>query len=207
MLCLLWRLAQLMAFPEKIAKSVGVTDGLHHLNLSSADECRGVPRPGLAFFLEKPEATSSTLSNLTIEDGERVATVGVWDSGRSTIACLFRRLHEPAFARPSSTLAAVRDLRKALGEDITSIDITVTTIDPGTNFDSAFMVNGWPTLTRENTLGTVSGTTGLGLKKVMAPGPFTAGVSLAPNADVIYRPKVILERTVTEALVPPSSRA
>lgn len=67
MLCLLWRLAQLMAFrvslilrkdsgsdcmssltAEKIAKSVGVTDGLHHLNLSSADECRGVPRPGLA---------------------------------------------------------------------------------------------------------------------------------------------------------------
>ena len=105
-------------------------------------------------------------------------------------------------------LNAIRDLRKALGEDITSIDIIieVTTIDPGTTFDSAFMDNGWPALTKENTLEIVSGTTGLGLKKVIMK-PSTEGDSLTPNPDVICRPKVILERTVQEALVPPSSRA
>jgi hypothetical protein len=45
----------------------------------------------------------------------------------------------------------------------------------------------------------------LGLKKVIIK-PSTEGDSLAPNA-VIYRPKVILECTVQEALVPPLSRA
>jgi hypothetical protein len=101
---------------------------------------------------------------------------------------------------------AVRDLRKVLGENITSINIEVSTIDPGTTFDSAFMDNGWPALTKGNALEIVSGTTGLGLKKVIMK-PSTEGDGLAPNADVICRPKVILERTVQEALVPPSSRA
>ena len=94
---------------------------------------------------------------------------------------------------------AIRDLRKALGENMTSIDIEVATIDPGTTFDSAFMDNGWAALTKENTSEIVSGTTGLGLT--------TKGVSHVPNSDVIYRPKVILERTVKEALMPLPSRA
>ena len=100
---------------------------------------------------------------------------------------------------------AIRDLRKALGGDITSIDIEVITIDSGTTFDSAFMDNGWPALAKESVSEVVSGTTGLGLKKVNMKSS-TEGVNLAPNAGVICRPKVILEQTVQEALVPPSSK-
>jgi hypothetical protein len=101
---------------------------------------------------------------------------------------------------------AVHDLRKALGEDITSIDIEVATIVPGMAFDSAFMDNGWSALTKGSTLEIVSGTTGLGLNKVIMK-PSTESDSLLPNVDVIYRPKVILESTVKGALVPLSSRA
>ena len=97
---------------------------------------------------------------------------------------------------------AVHDLRKALGEVITSIDIEVATIDPGTTFDSAFMDNGWGS--QGSTLEIVSGTTGLGLKKVMKPS--TGGDSLVPNVDIISRPVVILESTVKGALAPPSPR-
>lgn len=96
---------------EKVAKSVEATQDLngpyHQFNVSSADECRGVLRPGLNCnitfddvqfsYLEKPEATALNNANLTIEDGECVAIVGVWISGISTVACLFQPLYEPAF--------------------------------------------------------------------------------------------------------------
>ena len=98
---------------------------------------------------------------------------------------------------------AVHDLRKALGEDITSIDIEVATIDPGTTFDPAFMDNGWPS--QWSTLDIVSGTAGLGLKKVSMK-PYTGGDSPVPNVDIIYRPTVILESTVKGALAPSSPR-
>ena len=122
-----------------------------------------------------------------------------WPTPNANQKNLFEEQFPPIFN-------AIRDLRKALGEDITSFDIEVATVDPGTTFDSAFMDNGWPALTKESTLEIVSGTTGLGLKKVIMK-PSTEGASLTLNANVIYRPKVILERTVQEALVPPSSRA
>ena len=122
-----------------------------------------------------------------------------WPTPNENQKILFEEQFPPIFN-------AIRDLRKALGEDIMSIDIEVATIDPGTTFDSALMENGWPALTKERASEIVSGTTGLGLKKVIMK-PSTDGDSLAPNVDVICRPKVILERTVQEALVPPSSRA
>jgi len=122
-----------------------------------------------------------------------------WPTPNTNQKNLFEEQFPPIFN-------AIRDLRKALGEDITSIDIEVATIDPGTTFDSAFMDNGWPALTKESASDIISGTTSLGLKKVIMK-PSTEGDSLTPNADVICRPKVILERTVQKALVPPSSRA
>ena len=122
-----------------------------------------------------------------------------WPAPNADQKSLFEEQFPPIFN-------AVRDLRKALGEDITSIDIEVATIDPGMTFNSAFMDNGWPTLTKRSTLEIVSGTTGLGLKTVIMK-PSTEGVSLVPNVDVIYRPKVILESTVKGALMPLSSRA
>ena len=98
---------------------------------------------------------------------------------------------------------AVHDLRKVLGEVITSIDIEVATIDPGTTFDSALMESGWPS--QGSTLEIVSGTAGLGLKKVIMK-PSTGGDSLVPNVDIISRPVVILESTVKGALAPSSQR-
>ena len=69
---------------------------------------RGVLRFGLACnitfdnvqfsYLENPEATALNNVNLTIEDAECVAIVGVCISGKSTVACLFQRLYEPAFS-------------------------------------------------------------------------------------------------------------
>ena len=121
-----------------------------------------------------------------------------WPTSNANQKNLFEEQLPPIFN-------AVRDLRKALGEDITSIDIEVATVVPGMTFDSAFMDNGWPALTKGSTLEIVSGTTGLGLKKIIMK-PSTEGDCLVPNVDVIYRPKVILESTVKGAL-PPLSRA
>lgn len=67
---------------EKVAKFVEASEDLngpYQFNVSSADECRGVLRPGLACnitfdnvqfsYLEKPEATALNNANLTIEKG------------------------------------------------------------------------------------------------------------------------------------------
>jgi hypothetical protein len=145
------------------------------------------------------EFSSSILSQDLLDGLLDILAFACWRTPNANQKNLFEEQFPPIFK-------AVRDLRKALGEDITSIDIEVATIDPGTTFDSAFMDNGWPALKKENTSEIVSGTTGLGLKKVIMK-PSTEGDSLAPNADVICRPKVILERTVKEALVSLSSRA
>jgi len=144
------------------------------------------------------EFSSSSWSQDLLDGLLDILAFARWPTPSANQKTMFKEQFPPIFN-------AIRDLRKALGEDITSIDIEVVTIDPGTTFDSAIMDNGWPALTKEKSLEIVSGTTGLGLKKVMRPS--TEGVSLASNAGVICRPKVILERTVQEALVPPLSRA
>jgi hypothetical protein len=63
---------------------------------------------------------------------------------------------------------AVKILRKAIGEDITSIDLEVATIEAGTIFDTDFMKPHWMSSLflegrKEGTLEEVIGTTGLGL--------------------------------------------
>ena len=63
---------------------------------------------------------------------------------------------------------AVKNLRKAIGEDVTSIDLEVATIEAGTIFDTDFMEPHWMSSLflkgrKEGTLEEVIGTTGLGL--------------------------------------------
>jgi len=175
------------------------------------------PKPNLtteiSFFSEDPtfyrrwrtvtwtqlEFSSSGWSQDLLDGLLDIFAFARWPTPNANQKNLFEEQFPPIFN-------AIRDLRKALGEDITSIDIEVATIDPGTTFDSAFMDNGWPALTKESASDIISGTTSLGLKKVIMK-PSTEGDSLTPNADVICRPKVILERTAQKALVPPSSRA
>ncbi|KIJ92368.1 hypothetical protein K443DRAFT_649659 [Laccaria amethystina LaAM-08-1] len=113
--------SQLMAFTEKIAKSVEETNDLNNLiqlDISSTDESRGVLRPELAgaitfnnvqfSYPERPEATILKNVNLTIEDGECVAVVGSSGSGKSTIAPLLQRLYEPS---SGSVVIGLNDLR------------------------------------------------------------------------------------------------
>ena len=70
--------------------------------------------------------------------------------------------------RLPSLFEAVKRLRKAIGEDITSIDLEVATIEAGTIFDTDFMkphcMSSWFLEGRkEGTSEQVIGTTGLGL--------------------------------------------
>jgi len=62
---------------------------------------------------------------------------------------------------------AVKNLRKATGEDIISTDLEVATIEAGTIFDTDYMEPHWMSSLflerREGTLEEVIGTTGLGL--------------------------------------------
>ncbi|KAF9462182.1 P-loop containing nucleoside triphosphate hydrolase protein [Collybia nuda] len=99
--------SQLMAFTQKIAKSVQATSDFNKLlKLSTTtDESRGVLRPELmgsvAFnnvsFSYPERSDAPVLKDVTMEvaDGECVAIVGASGSGKSTIAALLQRLYEP----------------------------------------------------------------------------------------------------------------
>ena len=97
---------------------------------------------------------------------------------------------------------AVQDLRKTLGEDVTSMDLEVAIIDPGEAFNPAYMENGYgyaraSSGSGKKTQEKVIGTTGLGLHKISmkhtSKGPL----------EVVLLPKVDLEGTVKEAMDPP----
>ena len=105
---------------------------------------------------------------------------------------------------------AIQDLRKALGEDVTSMDMKVVIIDPGEAFQPTYMEDAWYWDARagsgKKTPEKVSGTTGLGLHKIsmkhMSKGP-------VPYSELVLFPKVALEGMVKEAMdpaPPPASR-
>ena len=84
-----------------------------------------------------------------------VAGWSIQESGRWQVETRLPRLFE-----------AVKNLRRAIGEDITSIDLEVATIEAGTIFDTDYMEPHWmSSLFLEHREGTleVIGTTGLGL--------------------------------------------
>ncbi|KAJ2913175.1 hypothetical protein MD484_g7239, partial [Candolleomyces efflorescens] len=100
--------SQLMAFTEKIAKSVQATSDLNKLvNLStdSTDESRGFLKPPISGDLtfhdvyfsypERSEAPVLRGVDVQIKQGECVAIVGSSGSGKSTMAALLQRLYEP----------------------------------------------------------------------------------------------------------------
>ena len=106
---------------------------------------------------------------------------------------------------------AVQDLRRALGEDVTSMDMAVASIDPGHSFDPTYMEDGYwdpgaSSGSGKKTPERVSGTTGLGLHqtsmKQTSKGPVL-------HSEMVLFPKVALEGMVKEAMdpaPPPASR-
>ncbi|KAJ6496976.1 P-loop containing nucleoside triphosphate hydrolase protein [Mycena vitilis] len=99
--------SQLMAFTQKIAKSVQATRDFNELlGLSTkTDESSGIMCPPLdgpitfqnVQFAYPERADAPVLKNVNLEigDGECVAIVGASGSGKSTIAALLQRLYEP----------------------------------------------------------------------------------------------------------------
>ncbi|KAJ7097851.1 P-loop containing nucleoside triphosphate hydrolase protein [Mycena belliarum] len=99
--------SQLMAFTQKIAKSVQATRDINELlHLSTkTDESSGIMCPPLDgnitfqnvqfAYPERAEVPVLKSINLEIRDSECVAIVGASGSGKSTIAALLQRLYEP----------------------------------------------------------------------------------------------------------------
>jgi len=98
---------------------------------------------------------------------------------------------------------AVEDLRLALGEKVTSVDLEVNVVGRGFLFDHRWMVDAYGDARQGNMKKStefVAGTTGIGLKRVI---PSPSGEDLFEN---VLSPKVILVSTLQEALLPPPSR-
>ncbi|KAI0043061.1 P-loop containing nucleoside triphosphate hydrolase protein [Auriscalpium vulgare] len=99
--------SQLMAFTERIAKSVQATRDFNRLLQlpTDTDESRGTLRPPISgtisfnhvefSYPERPDVPVLRDVTMDIRDGESVAIVGSSGSGKSTIAALLQRLYEP----------------------------------------------------------------------------------------------------------------
>ena len=90
---------------------------------------------------------------------------------------------------------AVEDLRLALGEEVTDVDVIV--VRPKALFDHRWMEDGYGDIRHGNTRNShevVAGTTGIGLKRVL---PSLSGEELFEN---IISPKVVLVSTLQDAL-------
>ena len=100
--------SQLMAFTQKIAKSVQATTDLFQLVTLSTEgtsESHGTRRPPIAgdlvlenvSFMYSTKTDTPVLNNLsmTVAEGECVALVGASGCGKSTVAALLQRLYEP----------------------------------------------------------------------------------------------------------------
>ncbi|KAI0672285.1 P-loop containing nucleoside triphosphate hydrolase protein [Trametes maxima] len=100
--------SQLMAFTQRIAKSLRATRDFHRLlNLSTlTDESRGILKPEITgavsfnnvsfSYPERPDVPVLKDLSVEIAENECVAIVGSSGCGKSTMAALLQRLYEPA---------------------------------------------------------------------------------------------------------------
>ena len=93
---------------------------------------------------------------------------------------------------------AVLDIRTAIGEKVTSSDIEVNVVPPGSPFSKALMEDDYPGDRREGRPESVVATTGIGLWKVAPSAP--SGALAYAN---VLSPKIVLESTLIAVFEPP----
>ncbi|KAJ2912171.1 hypothetical protein MD484_g8240, partial [Candolleomyces efflorescens] len=108
--------------------------------------------------------------------------------------------------RLSSIFRPLLDLRKATGQEITSCDVHIALVRPGETLNPAYMEDAYPgergpKPKRKNSGGAnlVAGTTGLGLQR-LAVRRLKAGREQRQSETLLALPKVVLEKTISEAL-------
>ncbi|KAJ2935039.1 hypothetical protein H1R20_g2027, partial [Candolleomyces eurysporus] len=108
--------------------------------------------------------------------------------------------------RLASIFKPLLDLRKATGEDITSADLDIALVQLGEAFNPLYMEDAYPgersqsKPNRKNSASDlVAGTTGLGLQRLSVRRLKTGGVQRQAER-FLSLPKVVLEKTVMEAL-------
>ena len=121
--------------------------------------------------------------------------IAAWDIGNPDNSKAFEQKLPAIFK-------AVEDLRLALGEKVTSIDLEVNVVSPGFPFEHRWMEDAYGDARQGNmkkSAEVVVGTTGIGLKKVVLP------VSLSGEEmfENVLSPKVVLVSTLHEALLLP----
>ncbi|KAJ6597005.1 P-loop containing nucleoside triphosphate hydrolase protein [Mycena vulgaris] len=138
--------SQLMAFTQKIAKSLQATRDFNELlHLSTkTDESTGIMCPPLDgnitfqnvqfAYPERADAPVLKNINLEIRDSECVAIVGASGSGKSTIAALLQRLYEPQEGKifiglhelHSTNVAHLRSNVSVVSQNPNLFDATIT---------------------------------------------------------------------------------
>jgi len=102
-------------------------------------------------------------------------------------------------AKLDAIFKAVLEARTAIGEKVTSADIEVNVVPPGSQFNKALMEDEYPDDRQEGRPESVIATTGMGLWKVA---PSAANGALA-YSNVLF-PKVVLDSTLMSAFEPPT---
>jgi hypothetical protein len=108
--------------------------------------------------------------------------------------------------RLASIFKALRDVRKATGEDVTSADLEVYAVRRGEEYLPGMMEDSYGddragAPAGEGEKERVIGSSGLGLKKVTYVK--VPGGAVEKRAEILSPPKVVLEKTVKEAIEPP----
>ncbi|KAJ3539372.1 hypothetical protein NMY22_g4767 [Coprinellus aureogranulatus] len=109
--------------------------------------------------------------------------------------------------RLASIFKPLLELRKAIGEDVTSADLDIAVIEPRTIFDPRTMEDEYADGRSASSKSTnsapeaVVSTSGLGLKKLTVKKLKEGGVQR--YMEMLALPKVVLEKTIKEALEPP----
>ncbi|RXW14634.1 hypothetical protein EST38_g11223 [Candolleomyces aberdarensis] len=108
--------------------------------------------------------------------------------------------------RLASIFKPLLDLRKATGEDITSADLDIALVRLGEAFNPSYMEDAYPgersqgkPKGKNGASDLVAGTTGLGLQR-LAVRRLKSGVVLRQAERFLSLPKVVLEKTIMEAL-------